>query len=70
MFNITQYDRVALLGQRSNPTVNFPNMLRPKCLFVIKGLRKEGHGQKHVDLLFKSIVLVLARLTFLLWIAF
>ena len=37
-------------------------MLRPKCLFVIKGLRKEGHGQKDVDLLFKSIVL--SKLTY------
>ena len=28
-----------------------------KCLFVIRGLRKEGYRQKDVDLLFKSIVL-------------
>ena len=26
-------------------------------MFVIRGLRKEGYGQKDVDLLFKSIVL-------------
>ena len=26
-------------------------------MFVIRGLRKEGYGQKGVDLLFKSIVL-------------
>ena len=38
-------------------------MLRPiyaeakKCLFVIRGLRKEDYGQKDVDLLLKSIVL-------------
>ena len=31
-------------------------------MFVIKGLRKEGHGQKDVDLLFKSIVL--SKLTY------
>ena len=37
-------------------------MLRPKCLFLIKGLRKEGHGQKDDDLLFKSIVL--SKLTY------
>ena len=26
-------------------------------MFVIRGLRKEGYGQKDADLLFKSIVL-------------
>ena len=29
-------------------------------MFVIRGLRKEGYGQKGVDLLFKSIVLTYA----------
>ena len=39
-----------------------------KWLFLIRGLRKEGYGQKDDDLLFKSIVL--SKLTLDLWCAY
>ena len=33
-----------------------------KCLFVIRGLGKEGYGQDDLDLLFKAVVL--SKLTY------
>ena len=67
-YNNTQYDRVTLLGVTFQSNCRFSEHAKAKlcetnkCLFVIKGLRKEGHGQKDVDLLFKSIVL--SKLTY------
>ena len=63
MFNIKQYDRVTLLGVTFQSNSKFSERIKAnlceakKCLFVIRGLRKEGYGQKDADLLFKSIVL-------------
>ena len=63
MFNIKQYDRVTLLRVTFQSNSKFSEDVKAKlceakkCLFVIRGLRKEGYGQKDADLLLKSIVL-------------
>ena len=63
MFNIKQYDRATLLGVTFQSNSKFSEHVKAdlceakKCLFVIRGLRKEGYGQKDVDLLFTSVVL-------------
>ena len=68
MFNVTQHDRVALLGVTFQSNCKISEHVKAKlcetnkCLFVIRGLKKEGHGQKDVDLLFKSIVI--SKLTY------
>ena len=62
MFHIKQYDHVTLLGVTFQFNCEFSGHVKSKlceankCLFVIRGLRKEGYGQKDVDL-FISIVL-------------
>ena len=63
VFHIKQYDHVTLLIVTFQSNCEFSGHVKSKlceadkCLFVIRGLRNEGYGQKDVDLLFISIVL-------------
>ena len=44
--NIKQYSHVKILAYKDN-----------RCLYVIRGLRKEGYSQEEINLCFKAVVL-------------
>ena len=68
MYNIEQYEHLTLLGVTTQFNWAFSLHVKAKlceankCLFIIRGLRREGYSQYEIDLLFKAIVL--AKLTY------
>lgn len=68
IMNIEQKNKLTILGGTIQSNCKFSEHIKNKlsqankCLYVIRGLRKEGYNQKEIDLLFKS--LVLSKLTY------
>ena len=68
MYNIEQYEHLTLLGVTTRFNWAFSLHVKAKlceankCLFIIRGLRREGYSQYEIDLLFKAIFL--SKLTY------
>ena len=61
--NIKKYSHVKILGLTFQCNGRFTMHIKTKlgeanrCLYVIRGLRKEGYSQEEIDIFFKAVVL-------------